>query len=72
MQSFSFKGNREKIPVKYVCSYRLILETKFYLDLLDTFYVPSISRNLVSLSKLHVVAYSFKFWNGCFSLYKHT
>lgn len=36
------------------------------------FYVPSISRNLVSLSKLDVAEYSFKFRNGCFSLYQHT
>jgi len=65
-------GNREKILVESVGTYRLILDTEFYLDLLDTFYEPSISRNLVSLSKLHVVGYSFKFGNGCFSLYKHT
>jgi len=39
---------------------------------LDTFYVPSISRNLISLSKLDVAGYSFKFGNGCFSLYKST
>ena len=37
---------------------------------MDTFYVPSIFRNLVSLSKLDVVGYYFKFGNGCFSLYK--
>jgi len=60
-------GNREKILVEYVGTYRLILDTKFFLDLLDTFFVPSISRNLVSLSKFHVVGYSFKFGNSCFS-----
>jgi len=65
-------GNREKISMEYVGTYRLILDTKFYLDLLDTFYVPSIFRNLISLSKLHVVKYSFMFGNGCFSLYKCT
>ena len=35
-------------------------------------FVPSISRNLVSLSKLDVAGFSFKFGNGCFSLYKRT
>jgi len=64
--------NREKIPVESVGTYRLILDTEFYLNLLDTIYVPSISRNLVSLSKLHVAGYSFKFENGYFSLYKRT
>jgi len=62
----------EKIPVESIGTYDLILDTELYLDLLDTFYVPSISRNLVSLSKLHVVGYSFKFGNSCFSLYKCT
>jgi len=47
-------GNREKVPVEDVRTYRLILDTGFYLDLLDTFFVPSISRNLISLSKLDV------------------
>jgi len=65
-------GNREKVPVEAVGTYRLILDTGFYLDLLDTFYVPSISRNLISLSILDVTGYSFKFGNGCFSLYKST
>jgi len=53
-----FMGNIEKFPVEYVGTYRLILNTGFYLDFLDTCYVPSISRNLVSLSKLDVVGYS--------------
>jgi len=65
-------GNRVKVPVEAVGTYHLILDTGFHLDLFDTFYVPSISRNLVSLSKLDVAGYSFRFGNGCFSLYKRT
>jgi len=65
-------GNKEKVLVEAVRTYRLILYTGYHLDLLDTFYVPSITRNLISLSKLDVVGYSFKFGNGCFSLFKHT
>jgi len=38
---------------------------------LETLYVPSLSRNLVSLSKLDVTGYFFNFGNGCFSLFKH-
>jgi len=56
--------------VEAVRTYRLILDTGYHLDLMDTFYVPSITRNLISLSKLDVVGYSFKFGNGCFSLFK--
>jgi len=45
-------GNKEKFPVEVIENYHLILDTKYYLDLMDTFYVPSITRNLISLSKL--------------------
>jgi len=65
-------GNRENVPVEAVGTYRLIIDTEFYLDLMDTFYLPSIFRNLVSLFKLDVAEYSFKFGNGCFSLYQRT
>ena len=61
-----------KTPVEAVGTYRLILDSGHHLDLLETFYVPSISRNLVSLSKLDKVGYVFKFGSGCFSLYKNT
>ena len=56
--------------MKVVETYCLFFDTRFHLDLLDTFYIPSISRNLLSLSKLDVGRYSFKFGNDCFSLYK--
>ena len=52
-------GNTMKFPVEVVGIYHLILDTGFYLDLMDTFYVPIISRNLVSLSKLDVDGYFF-------------
>ena len=71
-EKFVFMGNRVKVPVEAVGTYHLILDIGFHLDLFDTFYVPSISRNLVSLSKLDVARYSFRFGNGCFSLYKRT
>ncbi|KAL5808320.1 hypothetical protein ACOSQ3_029011 [Xanthoceras sorbifolium] len=41
------------------------------LDLFQTLYVPYVSCNLVSLSKLDIVEYFFKLGNGCFSLFKH-
>ena len=66
-----FMGNRVKTPVEAVKTYRLKLDIRHHLDLLGTFYVPSLSRNLVSLSKLDVTRYSFNFGNGCFSLFKH-
>ena len=71
-EKFVYMGNGERVPVEAVGTYRLILDTGHHLDLFETFYVPSIFRNLVSLSKLDVAGYSFKFGNGCFSLFKHT
>jgi len=39
-EKFVFMGNREKVLVEVVRTYCLIFDTKFYLDLLDTFIVP--------------------------------
>ena len=64
MRSSFFMGNGVKAPVETVETYCLKLDTRLRLDLLETPYVPSLSRNLVSLSKLDVTAYSFNFGNG--------
>ena len=61
-----------KALMEVIGTYHLILDSGHYLDLLETFYVPSISRNLVSLFKLDNARYVFKFGSGCFSLYKNT
>ncbi|KAL6338190.1 hypothetical protein AAG906_015153 [Vitis piasezkii] len=45
-------GNGVKVPVVATGTFRLFLDTDCYLDLFQTLYVPSISRNLVSISKL--------------------
>ena len=45
------------IRVKAVETYHLILDIRHHLDLLETLYVFSLSRNLVSLSKLDVKGY---------------
>ena len=64
-------GNEVKAPVEAVGTYRLKLDTGHHLDLLETLYVPSLSRNLVSLSKLDITGYSFNFGNECLYLFKH-
>ena len=51
-----------------VGTYHLLLETGHRMDLLNTFYVLSISRNLVSLSKLDAIGYSVLFSSGQLSL----
>ena len=52
-------------------TYRLITDTRFQLDLYDVFYVPSVSKNLVSLSKLNLGDFSFTFVNLSFKLIKN-
>jgi len=71
-EKFVFIENKEKVPMEVVRTYRLILDIGYHLDLMDTFYVSSITRNLISLSKLDVAGYSFKFGNGCFNWFKRT
>ena len=63
-ESFVFMGNRNKVPVKGIGTYRLVLDTGHYLDLFQTLYVPTFSRNLVSLPKLDVAGFVFKFGSG--------
>ena len=63
--------NRVKALGKAIGTYLLILDIEHHLDLLETCYVHSVSRNLVSLSKLDKTGYFFNFGNGCFSLFKH-
>ena len=49
-------GYEVKALVEIVETYCLKHNTRHRLDLLETPYVPSLSRNLVSLSKLYVTA----------------
>ncbi|KAI0524826.1 hypothetical protein KFK09_004214 [Dendrobium nobile] len=69
-EKFVFMGNRVKAQVEAIGTYRLILDTGHHLDLFQTLYVHSVSRNLVSLSKLDTAGFCFKFGSGCFSLFK--
>ena len=47
-EKFIFMGNEVKAPVEIVWTYCLKRNTGHRLDLLETPYVPSLSRNLVS------------------------
>ena len=70
-ERYVYMGNRVNASVKAIGTYCLILDTGRHLYLLETCYVPSLLRNLVSLSKLDKTGYFFNFGNGCFSLFKH-
>jgi len=51
-ESFIFVGDGKKVAVKAIGTFRLQLKTGFYLDLFETFVVPSFRRNLISISSL--------------------
>ena len=61
-------GNRVKALVEAIGTYRLFLDSSHHLDLFQTLYVPSISRNLISLPRLDIDGYFFNSGNQSFSL----
>ena len=65
-------GNWVRASIEAIGTYRLFLDIDHHLDLFQTFYVPSISRNLVSLPKLDLDGYFINFGNKSFSLFKNT
>jgi hypothetical protein len=65
-------GNRVRASIEAIGTYRLFLVNGYHLDLFQTFYVASISRNLVSLPKLDLDSYFINFGNKSFSLFKNT
>jgi hypothetical protein len=56
--------------VEAVGTFRLILKTGYILDLENVFFIPCFSRNLISVSKLDVIGFSFWFINSTFSIFK--
>ena len=47
----------------------LVLDNGYILDLENTFYIPTFSRNLISVSRLAPLGYSFKFSDYTFNLF---
>ena len=54
-----YSGNQMCSKVEGAGTFRLIFKIGYVLDLNNVFYVPSFSRNLISISKLVVVGYGF-------------
>jgi len=63
-----YVGDGKSVEVEAIGHFRLLLCTGFYLDLKDTFVVPSFRRNLISVSYLDKSDYSCSFGNNEFSL----
>ncbi|KAH9668658.1 Integrase catalytic domain-containing protein [Citrus sinensis] len=65
-----YSGNKMPSRVEAVRTYRLVLNSGFVLDLDKTFYIPSFSRNLVSVSRLLPFGFGFNFLGIIFHLLK--
>ena len=63
-----YVGDGKSMEVEAIGHFRLLLCTSFYLDLKDTFVVPSFRRNLVSVSYLDKLGYLCSFGNNVFRL----
>nr|KAJ0189297.1 hypothetical protein LSAT_V11C800450030 [Lactuca sativa] len=68
VERYIYVGDGKQVEVKAVGTFRLLLDTGFYLDFQDTCIVPSFRRNLVSVSKLDKSGYYCSFGNREFSL----
>ena len=63
-----YVGNQMCSQVEAVATFKLVLNSGFGLLLENTFYVPSYSRNLVSISRLTRSDLSFHFHDVSFEL----
>ena len=68
-ERYIYVGDGNTVEVEAIGTFRLLLRTGFYLDLKETYVVPSFRRNLVSISVLDKFGYSCSFGNNKFSLY---
>ena len=55
--------------VEVVGTCNLVLSSGFILNLEKTFYVPSFSKNLILVSRVVLLGYSFSFYETSFSLF---
>ena len=67
-EQFILFGNKMGLHVEAIGTCYLNLDGGFVLELQKTFYVPSFSRNLISVSRLVPFGYSFHFSETSFSL----
>ena len=68
-ERYIYVGDGKKVEVEAIGKFRLLLKTGFYLDLHETFVVPSFRRNLISISALDKYGLTCSFGNGKFGLF---
>ena len=68
-EKYIYVDNSKKIKVEVIGKFRCLLKNEFYLDLDETFVVPSFRHNLISVFALDKHDYSCSFENIKFSLF---
>ena len=69
-ERYIYVGDGNSIEVEAIDTFRLLLRTRFYLDLNDTFIVLSFTQNLISISTLDKFKFSCSSGNSKFSLFQ--
>ena len=69
-EHFIYSGNQISFHVEAVGTYKLVLRSDFVLNLEKKNFVPSFSRNLISVSRLLSYGFSFQFVGISFDLIK--
>ena len=64
-----YSRNKMRSHVEAIETCTLVLSSGFILELEKTFYIPSLCRNLILVSRLIHFGYSFKFLEKSFSLF---
>ena len=67
-----YSGNKMRSHVEAIGTCTLVLSSGFVLNLEKTFYIPSFSKNLILVSRLVPLGYSFNFLDTFFSLIYET
>ena len=62
-------GNGARVTALAVGTYYLLLPSRLVLELDNCYYVPTMSRNIISISCLDKVGFSFIIKNNTYSIY---
>ena len=60
-EQYIFSGNKMRSHVEAIGTCNLVFSTGFILKLKKTFYIPNLFRNLISISRVVALGYSFTF-----------
>jgi GAG-pre-integrase domain len=71
-ERYIYVGDGNKAEVEAIGNFRLLLKTGLYLNLFDTFIVPSFRQNLIYISALDKLGFFCLFGDEKFGLYRHS